>query len=252
MVYQYRRIRQYFYGNLSSPATISDTTISSTAFASLPTLYSTSQYLPLVLRDDALGVYEVVWVVAHSAASNNVTVERGKEASTARAWPSGSRFDCAPTIRDGVSVTSRSVLPTDPSVGSRHTLDDEGFTVVGTYDSGWQSDVGVAIPAEYGLRQAGTALPTTSPVIMRGGQPTLFTDGSGQMQITYTAPFPHATLHAVLTWVSGGGVVPFYNLGVVAGSHTAAGFKAYLFRVDTGAAAGSGVSTVFSYMATGY
>lgn len=252
MPYTYRRTRNYFFSTLAAPATISDTTLSCADFAGLPSNYTTSSYLPLVLHDPAAKVFEVVWVVAHLAAATTLTVERGKESSTARAWPAGTQILCAPTVRDGAPPLARSNLPTDPFVGERHTLDDEGIALQSTLNSGWQADVGVAVPAEYGKRQDGSAVPTTGVIIMRGGQITANTDALGQIQVTYTTAFPAQTLHATLGWVSGGGTAPFYNLGIVAGSHTSAGFKLYLFRADTGVSAGSGVSVTASYLATGY
>lgn len=252
MPYTYRRTRNYFFSTLTTAATISDTTLSCADFGPLPSNYTTSSYLPLVLHDPATKLYEVVWVVAHTAAATTATVERGKESSTARAWPAGTQILCAPTVRDGAPPLARVNLPADPFVGERHTLDDEGIALQSTFASGWQADVGVAVPAEYGKRQDGSAVPTTGVIVMRGGQVTANTDALGQIQVTYTTAFAVQTLHATMGWISGGGTAPYYNLGIVAASFTAAGFKMYLYRSDTGASAGAGVSITASYLATGY
>jgi hypothetical protein len=252
MAYMYRRVRNYWFGTLKTAATISATTLSCDDFAPLQTNYSTDSYLPLVLHDPATKLFEVVWLTAHASAATTATVERGKESSTARAWPAGTQILCAPTVRDGTSPMARASLPSDPFVGERHTLDDEGFAVQGTFASGWQADVGVAVPAEYGKRQDGTAVPSFGVIIMRGGKVSASTDALGQVQVTYASPFPTQTLHVAPGWVSGGGVAPFNNIGVVDGSHTAAGFKVYLYRADTSASAGAGVPLVMSYLATGY
>lgn len=251
MPYFYRRTRDGFSTTLSTAATLAATTMTSAEFTGLPSDYSTDSYLPLVLINTTTEVFEVVWVVAHVAASDTVTVERGKESTTAQAWPAGTLVMCTPTIRDANAPVLSTGLPTDYYVGERHTLTNQGRTVVGTRTAGWQPDVGAANPGDYGLRQDGTAVPSSGVVILRGGQPTLSTDVNGQVQITYTTPFPNGTLHGVVSFI-GGGVPPYLCLGVVSGSFTASGFKAFLYRSDNSGWAPSGTSVTFSYLATGY
>lgn len=251
MPYWYRRTRDGFSTTLSTAATLATTTMTSTEFTGLPSDYSTDSYLPLTLINTTTEVFEIVWVVAHTAASDTVTVERGKEGTAAQAWPAGTLVMCTPTIRDANAPVLSTGLPTDYYVGERHTLTNQGRTVVGTRAAGWQPDVGAANPADYGLRQDGTAIPSSGVVIVRGGQHALVTDASGHVQVTYTTPFPNGTLHVAPVFV-GGGTPPFLCIGVVSGSHTASGFKIFLYRSDTGAFAGSGISLTVSYLATGY
>lgn len=247
----YRRTRNSFFGFTDTATTLAATTLSSPAFAGLPTGYSAGDVLPLQLVDSS-GAFEVVWVTAHATtAATTVTVLRGQEGTTARAWPANSYFMCGPTIRDGAALASRAGLPADRFVGERRVLDDEGVTVQSTYAAGWQADVGVAMPREYGRRLDGLQIPTTAVVLMRGGKVTSNTDASGQLQVVYEAPFPTGTLHPTVTWVSGG-VAPFFSLGYFDGTATAAGFRAHLYRADTGAPAPVGTSVTFTYLATGY
>ncbi|MFF0144042.1 hypothetical protein ATK36_4228 [Amycolatopsis sulphurea] len=45
---------------------------------------------------------------------------RGKEATSARAWPASTLWACAPTMRDGVlPVANAAGLPSDPHIGPR-------------------------------------------------------------------------------------------------------------------------------------
>jgi hypothetical protein len=138
MAYEIRRPRDYFFGQLSAEAMISDVTLTSPSFAALPTDYSTSIYMPLVLSNDTLGVREVVWVTGHAAASNNVTVVRGREGTTAVAWGNSSAFRCTPTTRDTIGYYARSTLPTDAHYGMRALVADEGSRIVEFGAVGWK------------------------------------------------------------------------------------------------------------------
>jgi hypothetical protein len=252
MAYEYRSAVDYFYGQLSAAATISTTTLSSPAFASLPGgLFSTALYLPLVLSDQTLGVKEIVWITGHASSSTDVTVERGKEGTSARAWPSATQIYNGPTVRDGNGLLARASLPTDAAVGQVYVLTDEGFAVVKTYSQSWQALVGIANPGSYGKTRAGAAIGSTQAIIARGGTVSGTTDSSGQVQVTYNSAFGGATLYTTVSWISGG-AGGFYSLGVVSGSHTTTGFKVFLYNGSTGATAGAGVSVAFDYHATGY
>jgi hypothetical protein len=138
MVYEIRRPRDYFFGQLSAEATISDVTLTSPTFAALPTDYTTAVYMPLVLSNDTLGVREVVWVTGHAASSSNITVVRGREGTTAVAWGSSSAFRCTPTTRDTVGYYTRAGLPTDAHYGMRALVADEASRLVEFTGSGWK------------------------------------------------------------------------------------------------------------------
>jgi hypothetical protein len=136
--YDTRRVLDYRFGQLSASVTALDTTLQSAAFATLASDLSAEKYIPIIIADDALGLYEVVWLTAHSASSQSVTVVRGREGSTARAWASGALWRVAPTIRDVLgTVSTRGALPTDAHVGHRAMIEDEDAVVTRTND-GWE------------------------------------------------------------------------------------------------------------------
>jgi hypothetical protein len=136
--YDTRRVLDYRFGQLSASVTALDTTVQSAAFASLASDLSAEKYIPIIIADDALGLYEVVWLTAHSASSQSVTVVRGRESSTARAWASGTLWRVAPTIRDVQgTVATRGALPTDAHVGMRVMVEDED-AIVTRVSSGWE------------------------------------------------------------------------------------------------------------------
>lgn len=137
MANEHRQPRDYFFGTLSLAAALSDVTLTSAAFAALPTVYSATTYLPLVLHDPSSGLYEVVWVTGHASLSMNVTVARGKEGTAARQWPTGTQVVCAPTLRDSLyPVATRSALPSDAHIGMRAEIADEGV-IAEKLASGW-------------------------------------------------------------------------------------------------------------------
>lgn len=252
MANEIRAISDYKFGTLSNAAAIGDTTLVSAAFASLAgAFYSTTTYLPIVLHDPAVPAYEVVWITAHTASSTSATVVRGKEGSSARAWPSGTQWLAAPTMRDALLPSTRAALPTDAAVGSRAIVTDESFAVQRTMTGGWAPSVGVGVPSEFGNRDDGSAVPSSAVIVARGGKVTASTDGSGQMQVTYKAPFPNQTICATISWMTGGSAT-FWNAGVVNGSFTAAGFKTHLYAGSNGATATAGISLTFQYIALGY
>lgn len=155
MTYENRLPANYAFGTLTSAAAISDTTLTSTDFATqLASGLSTTNYVPLTLQDPSTHLYEIVWVNAHTAAASTCTVVRGKEGTSARAWGTGTLWACAPTLRDGVLwVSTRASLPTDPHVGLRAYIQDEQVTVERTLAQGWMSYMPSTGP-KANLRQA--------------------------------------------------------------------------------------------------
>lgn len=136
--YDQRAVLDYRFGQLSGGVTSLDTTLASTAFVSLPSDLTVTKYMPIVLADDSLGLYEVVWVTAHSGGSQSVTVLRGREGSSARAWAAGTTWRVAPLTRDTVSVLTRATLPADPHIGMRAFLTDEN-RLVEKVTGGWKA-----------------------------------------------------------------------------------------------------------------
>lgn len=190
MAYEQRRPRDGFFGTLSQPATISDTTLTGAAFANLPSDYSTGVYMPLTLKDDLLGVMEIVWVTGHAAGSQTVTVVRARESTAALAWSAATRFECAPTIRD--AVMRGTVQPTDPHYGLRFYNASAGVTRLEVYSfGGWRPLLGVAPPETVGFGIDGvTQPPTTSVITMRSGLISGTTDANGDVTGVFRVAFP--------------------------------------------------------------
>jgi len=242
---EFREIRDYLFGTLTNAATISDTTITCSDFTVLPTTYTTGRYLPLVLHDPALKLYEVVWVTAHSAASASVTVVRAKEGSTARAWPSGSQVLCAPTVRDGLPVTTRASLPSDANIGQRYSLTDESV-VVQRLATTWGPSVGVCQASEAGPRRSGT-IPSTAVITMRGGHKTGTANASGLVTITHAVAFTTATIVSTIALVDADtSCVPAVS------SETAAGVTFIFYKCSDGLPVANGTGVEFQYLSIGY
>jgi hypothetical protein len=250
VVYEFRNSIDYFFGQLSTAAAVSDTTLTAAAFASLPSTYSTTSYLPLVLHDPTLGLEETVWVTAHTAASTSVTVVRGRQGTTARAWPSSTQVVNAPTVRDVTLPFARASLPTDAHVGMRVPVSDEGIVAQRAYSGRWEADVGVGLPSEFGNRQDASAIPASSVLMMRGGCATGVTNASSQFAVVFKSPFPNQALTANITWHSG--TPGNLHFAIYPGSLLFGGFTVYVFNTATGSLSGAGASVVYSYTAVGY
>ncbi|WP_103344082.1 hypothetical protein [Amycolatopsis sp. CA-126428] len=138
-MYELRVPANYLFGQLTNPAAISDTTMVSTDFAALQSGLSTNLYIPITLQDPANKNFEIVWATAHTGASNTITVVRGREGSTARAWPASTLWACAPTLRDSVlPVANAAALPADPHVGLRTLQLDTQVALQWAYPGGWE------------------------------------------------------------------------------------------------------------------
>lgn len=251
MAYEQRAALDYVAGTLSTAAAISDTALVADVFADLPSDYSTSRYLPLVVHDPSTGVHEAMWVTAHTAASTTVTVIRAREGTTALAWPSGSHVICAPTIRDTLSTYTLAGLPADAHTGMRALVSDKGY-VTERILGAWAASVGVARADDVGPRRDLSTNPASSAgIFVRAGHVSGVTNASSQVSVTYRTPFPSATLSVVIT--PAGSSVPIYSTQ----ADTAAGCTVQVWKVTslspfTTAAYGSGYTAVFSYLAIGY
>lgn len=248
MANEFRDSTNYFIGQLSSPALIGDVTLNSTAFANLPGgVYSTGRILPLVLHDQASGLFEIVWVTAHVAAATSVTVLRAKETTTARAWPAGTQILQPPTTRDGVQVLTRAALPADASFGMRVALSDENV-VVERAGAGWGPSVGIAMASQVGPRRSGVAIPTSAVVTATGGHRSGNTGGgNGTLTIAHASPFPNATISTGITLVdSTVSCVPAIN------AETPAGITAQFFKTSDGLPVANGTAVIFQYVSIGF
>lgn len=219
MAFSFRQARDYFSTQLSVAASITDTTMRAPLFTGLDTDYG-EKYVPLTLHDDAAGNYEIVWVSAHASGSDTVTVARGKEGTSARAWPSGTRIECAPTRRDMIIDTTSGTLPSDAHFGLRGNRIDKLDRVVKTYN-GWMPEEGVALAADVGPNMHGAQPPDGMVIIMRAQYvPAFTTNANGDKTVNFKAPFPNNCLGAWLTSVDYNHVGPFVVASVNASSVT--------------------------------
>lgn len=144
-MYEERLTPGYAFGSLSAAVGVGDTTVQSAEFGTdLPAGLSTTTYVPITVHDPVSHVYEIMWVIGHAASSSACTVVRGRESSTARAWPTGTAWAATPTVRDGVmSVADRASLPADPHSGMRVSLRDEMVMLSWTPGLGWGTNLGL-------------------------------------------------------------------------------------------------------------
>lgn len=255
MATQYQRLPvDYLFGTLATAAAVSDTTISSAAFTSLGTSYSNTGslvlYTPIVLHNPSLGQREVVWVVGHTAGSQQVTVLRGQEGTTAQAWPSNTQVLCAPTAaRDALGLLASTALPSNAHLGYRNAETDLGATVEMTSAAGWQPSVGVANAADAGPNRSSGNPPNGSAILMRGGIYTGSTNTSGQITIPFRTPFPNACICGVITAATSQ-LGPF---SMVSESATGLTMQVWtMTALNSATAIGSGVTCSFAYLAIGY
>jgi hypothetical protein len=242
--FEQRQVVNYFSTGLIVAASITDTTMRATAFTQLDTTTG-AKYQALVLHDDALGVFEIVWVSNHSAASDTVTVVRGKEGTTARAWPAGTRVEIAPTAYDALLAAVTSSLPTDAFIGQRAMLGDK-FTAVERVNGYWGPSVGVGIAADQGPNMHGTQAPNSAAFLMRSGSGLATTNGSGMLTVNYATAFPTNTQHVSVssTFINGGG-----NFAI--GAVRANGFDFYVLA-DSAGGRKANFQTSFTYAAFGW
>lgn len=205
MAYEFRDSTNYFYGTLANPAAISDTSISSLSFVPLPTDYSAGsngKYLPLVLHDPSAGLYEVVWATGHAADSQTVTVVRGREGTSPRAWSAGTQVTVAPTVRDMNPLNVSTALPGSPHVGMRVTQTDKGVVLERTKTAGWMPSVGACRAEDISLvGLSGSLTPSSDATItIRAGSSGNVTTGStGLATATFTNPFPNGCSGATVS-----------------------------------------------------
>lgn len=204
----YRLPTDFAFGTLSIAAALGDTTLQSAAFAGLPGgSYSTTAVLPITLLNASTGAREEVWVTAHTASATSVTVVRGKEGSTAQAWPSGTTWICSPTAaRDASPVATTAALltaMTDKHVGMRSLEIDTGLLKTSTYSGGDVADVGACLPSEVGPIAAGGSMSSSGTVLVRPGCVLSATPSAGLVAVTFTKPFPNGYIGAVAGSISG-------------------------------------------------
>lgn len=137
MTYEFRYTADFIYGTLTAPVAVSDTTISSAEFIPFSNTFTTTTYVPIVLLNPTARIHEKVWIVAHSAASETVTVVRGRELTSAQEWPTGTQWIIAPTIQDGQQRATNASPPADPHVGMRAMYYENSESREYTRFQGW-------------------------------------------------------------------------------------------------------------------
>jgi hypothetical protein len=183
----------YFSTALLSQLTISGTTMQSADFVNLPTDYSASRYLPLVLHDDSLGVYEIVWITGHTSGSNTVTIARGKEGSSPQPWAAGSRVECAPSQYDRTVVRTSGSMPSDPWIGMRVERSDKSDVVQWTGNQ-WAPAAGMGLASDQNPNMHAVSPPDGAVFTIRAGTATGTTSASGLLSCTFRTPFPNGCL----------------------------------------------------------
>lgn len=246
MAFEQRATIDYFSTSLLAAMTISATTMQSADFAAkLPADYGTNgKYLPLVIHDDAIGVYEVVWVTAHVAASNTVTVVRGKEGTSAQPWSAGARVESAPTSYDAVLARLAASLPSDPFIGQRVNRGDRS-DVLERVNGYWGPSVGAGIASDQKNNMMSDTAPNGAVFLLRMGTAGPTTDANGKMSCTFQTPFPNKchTFIPISTFLNAGG-----NIVVSAVSNT--GADVYFLNGDKSRYASASAS--YAYLAFGW
>ena len=103
MANEQRLRRNYMYGTIdvSNPQNmnVGDVTYTDASFAKIPAIPATAHF-PITFEDAATGLYEIMYVVAHTANSTTITVKRAQEGTTQLLWGPLSKWVHAPTVRD--------------------------------------------------------------------------------------------------------------------------------------------------------
>jgi hypothetical protein len=245
-----RAPKDYVDGKLLEAAAVSDTVLKSSVFAGLPTNYSASRYLPLVLHDPSAGLYEVVWVTGHASSSTSVTVVRARESSAALAWPADTKVFCGPTVRDVIGVSTWAGLPSDAHLGARYAVSDRN-AVAAKALAGWGPALGVAFGDDVGPRRGGSNPPSDAALLLRAGHVSGSTDGSGQLSVSFRQPFATAAIGVVLTGARASDT--FYSVL----SESVTGFVLQAWRVTdvspyTTAQMGAAFTVAAHFLAIGY
>lgn len=248
MAFEQRATRDYFFTTLGSPAAISANTLTSTDFQGLDSDFTSAtpgKYLPLVLHDPALGLYEVVWVTGHSSGSSDVTVVRGREGTVARGWNAGTLVESAPTMRDVLGAATSSTLPTDPHIGQRVQVKDKGY-VVERAGGIWAPSAGVGLATDQKNNMHGVTPPDGAVLTVRCGTAGGTTDANGKLSCSYKNPFPNATLYIAITstFINAGGN---FAVGLV----TASGADVYFLTNSSGGRVAN-TSASYMFMAVGW
>lgn len=197
MAHEIRWLQNFKFGTLSSAASLSDTVLSSSGFASLASNLTTTVYMPIALINPATGAFEIVWATAHTAAATTITVVRGREGTSAQAWPAGTTWLVGPTLYDALYPTVRASIPSDMHVGARVLIGDEQIAVQKTLSQGVAPSV-IANPTDM-VGGAG-ALASGLHALLKFIRFDSTTNGSGNLTINLpNSGFAHRNLGVSVT-----------------------------------------------------
>lgn len=100
-----------------NPLTAGATTINSPGFVDLPVVDTTNHLLLTLDPTESAGAAEIVQVIAHTAASSQVTVVRGFESTTPRQHALGTTWFHGPVTSDYTEVLTSGTRPAVPYEG---------------------------------------------------------------------------------------------------------------------------------------
>lgn len=250
------------YGTLGSGIGASDTTLSLTAGHGVrfPTITS-GQVLYATLVNSS-NVLEQIHITAHAANSDTLTVTRGANGTTAKAWSAGDRIECRPTseILNNLSLNIVSVKACG-AVGDNVTDDTAAFNAAHVaalaagaevYIPGSISGYNLAstVTAKANMRGSGwaTNLITssgTADVIQVTTPGVTLSDFAIKPSVTRTAGYYINSIGVNYTQISRVQCIDWFNAIALTGVGQAM-FRATDCWLGTSTAGGSGISIVTS------
>lgn len=213
---------------LSAAATSSQTTLTLSSVAGIPTSIPTGTYFALTLNDAATRlVFEVVYVTQPPSGST-VTVIRGQDGTSAVAWNVGDY--CYGAVTGGELASFGQLSKTQTWTGA-NTF-DQPVALPAATSSGDAVNLSQfsSAPSANGFKKYPDANSPTGYLIEQWGAAG---GTSLTINVTFPIPFPTAVLRVLVTSesaaVSGNWGVGLPTLGaLVSGSQTTTGFTMYL------------------------
>lgn len=249
MANEYRFTANGLYGQMAAGFTAATTSIVDSSFTTIPVITASSQYMPITFTDSTAKLTEIVWVTAHSSGSNTITVARGKEGTTARAWTTGTPWAQAETVRDGQITATSGAQPSERHVGMRWVDTDTGLAKAQSFNGGIVPQFGVALPSDVGPNRAATTPATGSTIVMRGEIETITTNSVGDANVQYRTAFPNGCISVVANgadFTTFAGVTEVWSEGTTGFDLRAIGFN------SGGAFAVVNTTFKISYVAMGW
>lgn len=250
MAYEYRRVLNGVYGQLSAQVLSSATSITDSSFSSLPTITGTADYIPLSFSAlNGTQTPEVFWVTAHASGSSTVTVARAKEGTTAKTWPSGTQWSQSATIRDALFDTTSGAIPSDLHLGAQWVERDTAALKMKTYTAGNFATAGVALPSSVGPNRSGNFPSAQDTIMVRAAKVQVNTNSVGDANVAFRQSFPNACIS--VTPVSADYTSFAGTCNVWAEGTTGFDFRAILFN-SSGAIAAANATINIHYIAIGW